>query len=121
MKYYGDFDTVTLDELQAASNIPVTTFNISVENNATIQRGDLLAAANFTDTFKLASAGDSSKVLAVARDNFVADSNHTVTAAYFSGTFHKNKIRTASSDSSVIDSLQNELRRQNLHFVKIKE
>ena len=116
MKYYEDFEALQLDELQAAGNVDLTTFNVNVSSDTTIQRGDLLAGNSFSDTFKLATNSDTNKILCIARDNFIADSEHTVTQAYFSGNFHTGRIN--SSDTAIV--LQNELRKQNIHLARLE-
>jgi len=116
MKYYEDFEAMTLDELQAAGSVELTTFNVNVSSDTTILRGDLLAGSSFSDTFKLATNSDTNKILCIARDNFIADSEHTVTAVFTSGNFHLNRIN--SSDTAVV--LQNELRKQNIHLARLE-
>jgi hypothetical protein len=120
--YYTEFgDTVTRDELQAATPEPIEIHNIKVANNAKIKRGMLLAATNATSVFSAATAADTSKYLAIAYTDFDADADHTVTQAYVSGAFHREKIIDGTDDYSVTDALENTLRMQNIRVVSLKD
>lgn len=122
--YCGEWgDTVFRDELQAAGDgIPVFLRNVEVADDAEIQRGMLLAASTPEGVYSLAGAGDTGKYFAIARDNFIADSDHQITQAYYHGRFHRDKIITSGgSDTTVLDSLELELRRQNIFLVKLHD
>ena len=117
--FYGEFkNTVTRDELQAAGDgIPIFTRNFEVASDCTVQRGMLMAAATPTGVYSLATAADKDKYFVIAREDFEPDAEHLITQGYSMGRFHSNKIITASTDTSVLDALQLELRRQNIHLV----
>lgn len=121
--YFGTFEGVTWDDLQAAGDgISTFTRNIEVGSDTTVERGMLMAASTPTGVYSLAGAGDSGKFFAIARENFEADSSHTVTTAFTMGRFHAPKvITTGGSDTSVLAALEPELRRQNLHLVGLQE
>lgn len=120
MGYYGEFkNTVTRDELQAATSEPIELHNINVASDCKIARGTLLAADNATATFKLATAADTGKYLAIAYTDFEASSDLAVTQAYVSGAFHRERIIDGTTDCSVVNALENTLRMQNMRVVSI--
>lgn len=122
-EYYGHFTGVQYEDLEAAGDgVPKFLRNVEVAEDAEIKRGMLLAASTSTGTYSLAGAGDSGKFFAVAREDFTADSDHTITQAWTMGRFHAPAVITAGgSDTSVLTSLEPELRRQNIHLVGLKE
>lgn len=111
-KNSGRFDGVKPDELIGGTLEPLETFNINVASDTTLTRGDLLAATNFSATFSLATAADTAKVFAVARENFTAGSDSSVAPAYVRGTFNREKINP--SDTAILTALEPALRRQNI-------
>lgn len=113
--------TVFEDGLQAGGFIPIPIRNIEVGSDTVVYRGDLMAAATPAGVYSLATASDTGKYFVIARDNFTASSDSTITQAYTSGEFHAEKIRTSATDTSVLDALELELRRQNIHLTHIKE
>lgn len=122
-EYFGTFPGVREDILEAAGDgIPKFLNNINVASDTTVQRGMLMAASAPTGTFSLAGAGDTNKYFAIARDDFEADSSHTVCQAWVSGRFHREAVITAGgSDTTVLEALEPEMRRQNLHLTSIKQ
>lgn len=119
-EYYVEFgDTVERDELQAATPEPIELHNIKVAADAVIKRGMLLAADNATATFSVATAADTGKYLAIAYTDFTATSDTTVTQAYVSGAFHREKIIDGTTDCSVVDALENTMRMQNMRVVSL--
>ena len=119
-KYFGSFKLDNRDELVGDTYKELIRFNINVSSDTTLQRGMLLSADSFEGNFKLVDSTDTGKVFAVALDNFTADSDNTVTQAYTSGVFNREKIITAATDSSILNALTPELRKQNIHFTSIK-
>ena len=120
-KYSGEFKGFNPDELIGDTYEPLTVQNVKVGTTAEIKRGELLAGASATDTFKTATAADTSKVLVIARENFVADSECFVTSAYSNGVFNREKLVTGTSDTTVIDALELEMRRQGLRLTGLRE
>ena len=114
MQLNGNFGQVSqFDDLFAGGYVPVYLKNIEINSDTTLQRGMLLAETG--GVYNLATSSDTGKSLAVAAVDFTpADSDDTVAQAYISGYFHKNKIITGPTDTSIIDSLELEMRRQNI-------
>ena len=119
-KYFGSFKISNKDELVGDTWRELIRFNINVASDTTIQRGTLLAADSFEGNFKLVDSTDTGKVFAIALDNFTADSDSTVAQAYTSGVFNREKIITAATDSSILNALTPELRKQNIFFTSVK-
>ena len=87
-----------------------------------IQRGMLLASDTPTGTYApVSNASDASKVLVIARDNFTADADHTVTQAYASGAFHREKIILGGTSSLTIEPFEDQLRKSNIHLRSLKD
>lgn len=121
-KYYGSWDGITRDELEAAGDgIPKFIRNIDVGSDTVVQRGMLMAATTPTGTYSLATAADTNKFLVIARDDFEADSDHTICQAFTMGRFHSNKIITASSDTAPVSLFEAELRKQGIHLVELHD
>ncbi len=118
-RFFGTRDGIKRDELMGgADGIPVSIRNIEVSTDTTIQRGMLLASATTFGVFAPATSSDTSKVLVIAENDFVADSDHTVTQAFTSGKFNREKI--ILDESLNIDDFEVELRRQNIILTSIK-
>jgi len=122
MEFLKQFnDCIKKDELIGGlSEIQIN--NINVASDTTLQRGDLLAADNFQATFKLAAASDTSKAFAVAFKDFEASKDKTVTQAYVRGTFNREKLKVASSDTaSVLATLEPALMRQEIFLTALRK
>lgn len=120
-EYYGEWaDTVTHDDLQAAGDgVSVFTRNFEVASGTVVHRGDLMAAATPTGVYTLATAADTGKYFVIARENFTADNEHKITQGYYSGRFHKEKVKAANENA--LTALELELRRQNILLVKLHD
>lgn len=120
-KFFGTFKNIQpRDELFGGDDgIPVSLRNIEVASSASIQRGMLLSSATTFGTFAPAADTDKSKVYVVAAETFDADSDHTVTQAYVSGKFNREKIVLGSSLD--IDDFEETLRRANIHLTSIMD
>lgn len=117
MDYYGTFSGITRDELAGGGVIPQDIWNINVGASAVIERGMLLGASSATSEFApVSSAADATKVLVIARDNFVADADHKVTQAYSSGTFHREKIKLGGTSALTLEPFEDQLRKSNIHL-----
>ena len=113
-------DTVKLDELFGGGDgFPVETKNVKVASDAVVTRGNILASATDDGTYSLATAADVGKSLVIAAENFIADSDNTVTTAYSAGKFNRNRL-TADTDTTIA-TLETELRRQNIILTSLKE
>lgn len=112
MKYAETVDGWRADELLAGTEQPVSIYNVKVGEGTTLERGDLICAGSFSGEFApVSSAGDAAKVLMIAADDFTADSLSTVTRAYASGVFSREKV---NSGSVSIAAFEPELRKQNI-------
>ena len=120
-KFFGTFKNIQpRDELFGGDDgIPVSLRNIEVDSSTSIQRGMLLSSATTFGTFAPAADTDTSKVYVVAAETFDADSDHTVTQAYVSGKFNREKIVLDSSLD--IDDFEETLRRANIHLTSIMD
>lgn len=120
-RFFGTFKNIQpRDELFGGDDgIPVSKRNIDVAANATIERGMLLASATTFGTFAPAAATDTGKVYLIAAEDFTADSDHTVTQAYVSGKFNREKIKLDNSLN--IDDFEETLRRANIHLTSIMD
>ncbi|MBR1645174.1 MAG: hypothetical protein IJ774_05475 [Selenomonadaceae bacterium] len=122
MEYFGTFDGIQRDELAAGGVIPESIWNVNVGASAAIQRGMLLAADTPTAVFApVSNVSDASKVLVIARDNFVSDADHTVTQAYASGTFHREKIILGGTSALTTEPFEDQLRKSNIHLRSLKD
>ena len=122
-EYFATFDGIQRDELAGGTDGSFQTiWNVNVGASAAIERGMLLAADKPTGEFKLVSdASDASKVLVVARDNFTADETHTVTQAYASGKFNRERIILGGTSALTIEPFEDQLRKSNIHLTSIKD
>ena len=120
---FATFDGIQRDELSGGTDGSFQTiWNVNVGASAAIERGMLLAADKPTGEFKLVSdASDASKVLVVARDNFTADETHTVTQAYASGKFNRERIILGGTSALTIEPFEDQLRKSNIHLTSIKD
>ena len=116
-----EYDGIKQDELQAAGDgVPVFTYNITTSSSAEFERGDIVCATSPTGTFKLATATDTG-YFGIVRDDFKATSDLTVCQAYVSGRFHREKLnKYAGTDTSVVDALELEMKRQNIWLTSIR-
>ena len=116
-EYFGTFDGIKRDELSGGLEEPQEIWNINVGASAAIKRGMLLGASAPTAVFDLvSSAADASKVLVVARDNFVADAEHQVTQAYAGGVFNAERIKLGGTSSLTIEPFVDALRKSNIRL-----
>ena len=119
-EYFGTFDGIVRDELSGGLEEPQEIWNINVGASAAIKRGMLLGASAPTAVFDLvSSAADASKVLVIARDNFVADADHKVTQAYASGKFNRERIIIGGSSALTLEPFEDALRKSNLRVTSI--
>lgn len=118
--YFGTFDGFRPDELVGGHEIPVELWNINVAEGTEIERGMLLGASSAVANFAPISAeNDASKVLVIAKDDFVADATHTVTTAYASGVFNREKIKLGGTSTLTLDAFIEPLRKSNIHIRSI--
>ena len=121
-EYFGTFDGIKRDELSGGLEEPQEIWNINVGASAAIKRGMLLGASAPTAVFDLvSSAADASKVLVIARDNFVADADHKVTQAYASGKFNRERIIVGGSSALTLEPFEDALRKSNIRVMSIQD
>lgn len=121
-EYFGTFDGIVRDELSGGLEEPQEIWNINVGASAAIKRGMLLGASAPTAVFDLvSSAADASKVLVIARDNFVADADHKVTQAYASGKFNRERIIVGGSSALTLEPFEDALRKSNIRVTSIQD
>ena len=121
MEYFKTVNGWEEDALLAGTEFPVEIYNVSVGSSASLSRGDLICAGSMSGVFApVSSAGDASKVLMIAADDFVADSLSTVTRAYASGVFSREKIKFGGA-SLTTDPFEQALRTQNIHLRGLQE
>ncbi len=119
-EYFGTFDGIVRDELSGGLEEPQEIWNINVGASAAIKRGMLLGASAPTAVFDLvSSADDASKVLVIARDNFAADADHTVTQAYASGKFNRERIIIGGDSALTLEPFEDALRKSNIRVTSI--
>lgn len=119
-KFFGTRDGIKRDELcGGADGIPMSIRNIEVGSDTTIQRGMLLSSATTFGVFAPVADTDTSKVFVIAEKDFQADSDHTVTQAYTSGKFNREKI--ILDESLNIDNYEETLRKENIILTSIKK
>lgn len=120
--YFWTTDGIERDELIGGGVIPVDIWNINVGASAAIERGMLLCGDSPTGEFApVTGEGDAGKILCIARDNFTADDEHTVTQAYSSGTFHAERIKLGGDSALTIEPFTDALRKSNIHLRHLKE
>ena len=122
-EYFATFDGIQRDELSGGTDGSFQTiWNVNVGMSAAIERGMLLAADTPTGEFKLVSdASDASKVLVVARDNFTADKEHTVTQAYAAGKFNRERIILGGTSALTTEPFEDALRKSDIYLTSIKD
>ena len=121
-EYVWSTDGIERDELQGGIGEFQEIWNITVGESAIIERGMLLGASSPTAEFSLVeSLSDLNDVFVIARDNFTADEEHTVTQAYAGGTFNAEKIILGGDSTLTIEPFINELRRQNIRVRHIQD
>jgi len=117
-RFFGTRDGIKRDELMGGTDgIPVSIRNVEVAKDAAIERGMLLASASTFGVFAPAAASDTGKVLVIAEKDFAADSDHTVTQAYTSGKFNREKIKLGTGLN--IDNFEEPLRKVNIILTSI--
>ncbi len=120
--YFWQIDGIQRDELTGGGVQPVDIWNVNVGASAVIERGMLLGASSPLGEWSLVeSTADTLKVFGIARDNFTADDEHTVTQIYASGTFNRERIKLGGDSTLTLDPFENELRKQNLHLTHLEE
>ena len=120
--YFWQIDGIQRDELTGGGVQPVDIWNVNVGASAVIERGMLLGADSPLGEWSLVdSTADSLKTFGIARDNFTADDEHTVTQVYSSGTFNRERIILGGDSSLTLDTFENELRKQNIHLKHLEE
>ena len=120
--YFWKTDGISRDELSGGGDaIPQETWNVKVAANAVIERGMLLGGDSSTGEFAVVtSADDAEKVLVIARENFEADKDHTVTQAFASGKFNRERI-ILGGDSLTLEPFEDALRKSNIHVTSIQD
>lgn len=122
MKYVEEVNGWEEDGLLGGLEFPVELYNVSVGSSASISRGDLLCGNSMSGVFDVVGgASDASKILAIAAEDFIADSLSTVTQAYFSGKFNREKLTFGGNSSVDISAFESEMRKQNLHLTSLKD
>lgn len=120
--YFWQTDGIQRDELQGRPGQLVDIWNVNVGASAIIERGMLLGASSPTAEWSLVdSTADTLQVFGIARDNFVADDEHTVTQVYSSGYFNREKIILGGDSSLTLEPFANELRKQNIHLTHLED
>ena len=116
-RFFGTRDGIKRDELCGGAEQLMSIRNIEVAADAEIKRGMLLNSATTFGVFAPADS-DTTKVLVVAEKDFTADSDHTVTQAYTSGKFNREKI--ILSEGLNIDDYEESLRKVDIYLTSIK-
>ena len=121
MAYFETNDGWQEDALVGGEYAAIEVHNVSLSGGASVQRGELICAAN--DVWSpVASADDASKPLAIACSDFTADSIQAVTQAYKSGVFNREKIICGAESASLsVDTFEQSLRTQNIRLTSMKE
>ena len=120
-EYFVTFDGIQRDELAGGSEESQEIWNINVGASAVIERGMLLGASSPTGIFDLVNSSlDASKCLVIARDNFTADAEHSVTQAYASGKFNREKIILGGTSALTIEPFVDALRKSNIRLTSLK-
>lgn len=118
--YFWEIDGIQRDELQGRPGELVDVWNVNVGASAVIERGMLLGASSPTAEFtQVTSESDIDKVFVIARDNFQADEEHTVTVAYSRGFFNRERIKLGGASTLTLEPFENELRRQGILLTSI--
>ena len=120
--YFWQQDGIERDELQGRPGQLVDIWNVNVGASAVIERGMLLGASSPLGEWSLVnSTADTLKVFGIARDNFTADDEHTVTQVYSSGFFNRERIALGGDSTLTLEPFVNELRKQNIHLTSIQD
>lgn len=120
--YFWTTDGIKRDDLHGGGVIPIDIWNVNVGASAVIERGMLLGGDSLGGEWsQITSESDINKMFGIARDNFTADDEHTVTQVYSSGVFHREKIKLGGASTLTIEPFENELRKQNIHLRSIQE
>ena len=93
--------------------------NVSLSSGASVERGELICRSSLGSWAAVSSSVDASKPLAIAYEDFTADSVSAVTPAYFAGTFNVEALKIGASLTA--DVFEHELRKQNIHLTSKKE
>lgn len=122
MKYVETIAGWEEDGLLAGSEEAIGINNVNVSASATLERGDLICAGSLSGVFApVGSASDAGKVLMIAADDFTADSLSTVTQAYSSGVFNRERIKFGGNSSLTTEPFEQALRIQNIHLRGLQE
>lgn len=116
MKYYDETEGFVEDGL-IGGNQPQVVHNVSLAANASISRGELLCSTDGVWSL-VTTAADSSKPLAIAASDCVADSIGAVTPAYMAGCFNSGKVIVGGADSLTAEAFTQSLRTQGIWLTK---
>lgn len=116
-RFFGQHDGIKRDELCGGAEQLMSIRNIEVASDTTIQRGMLLNSSTTFGVFAPADS-DTTKVFVIAEKDFTADSDHTVTQAYTSGKFNREKI--ILDEGLNIDDYEESLRKVDIYLTSIK-
>jgi hypothetical protein len=120
--YVWSTEGISRDELHGTSGETQRIWNVNVGASAVIERGMLLCASSAVDVFsQVTSEADANKVLVIARDDFVADEDHTVTQVYSAGGFNASKIKLGGTSALTIEPFRETLRRENIILTDIQD
>lgn len=119
MKYYGHLSGVKRDELLGGAEEVVSIRNVRVSSDTVLVRGTVLASDSSEGLYAPATSSDVDKVLVIAREDFVADSDNTVTQAYTSGKFNREHLIFGDSSTSVA-AFEEPLRKVDIKLTSIK-
>lgn len=122
MSYVYSLSGIERDELQGGTGETQRIWNITVGESAAIERGMLLGASSPTAEFSLVtSASDVDKVLVIARDDFIADAEHKVTAAYSAGVFNRERIKLGGASTMTLEPFEDALRKSNIILTSVQD
>lgn len=121
-EYVWSTDGIERDELQGGVGEFQEIWNVAVGESAVIERGMLLGASSPTSEFSLVeSLSDLNDVFVIAKDDFTATEGHTVTQAYASGKFNRERIILGGDSTFTLEPFENELRKQNIRLTSIQD
>lgn len=118
MAYYVTVSGWTEDGLIGGLQEPVEIHNISLTSGASVSRGDLLCADSLGAYAPASLADDAQKDLCIAASD--ADSTTSITQAYFSGVFNREKVMVGGAASLTADAFESSLRKQNIRLTSMK-
>lgn len=121
MNYYESINAYSEDGLIGGSHVPIIVENVSIGANASISRGELLCAGSDGVYAPVTIAADSSKPLAIAATDCIADSLGAVTQGYMGGCFNSEKVLVGGADSLTAEAFRQSLRTQNIILTSMKE